>query len=544
MDATTMFGRARRVSCAMAVTLATAGVMFWTGGCTEKDDPPEDPPYIEEHQGQPFDELIKSVADGENDQEGTEVTLVNVPDDPDFAGDPLPTTEKTYVGHGIHALSGPTYVEALKVRLFKEDLYTDKSSNGGSSYIDSDGIGTDNYESSVSKSLDSVYKSLDIKVSGETGKSVPWFSCKVDAQYGDKQTLESAAMFYKYEYRWEVNKHSFSADYKFASDLRPFLKDTVRSRIDGTMPYSSSELFGAYGTHIITTASVGGHVTVTGIYNDSKSISALDVKVAVNFKSNYGSGDGSTAFTENQKHAAEHTSITVKSQGGQLGMFAGVSIDALGEKMAAWGATVNIDNAKLGRIFDVIPIWEFASDADRRATLKKDFENLALGQKNLLDTLFGRSGLISNNNKYEIEGFSSPQKYMMVDGNSKETGTYSGSLIIWEPDNANTDNRKWETVANPAYPGYFYFKNGNSGFMIHPQNGIVDADRQLEQYTANANNAQLFRAVDNGDGSVSFLNYKDNEFKISRRGGQGVNGTRVVLNKGTGADTKWILHKQ
>jgi len=529
--------RARWISRAMAVTLATAGMMLCMG-CSEKDDSPPELPYVDEYQGQSYDELMNSIGEGK-DGEGTEVTLIEVPDDPDYAGGGMPVGQTTFVGHGIHVFQGSTYNEANKGRLFKDAVYNDKGTDGGCKYIELTPVNEGEGQSSESKDLSKVFSKFSLDAETSTGKSVPWFSAKAESQYTSSGTLENSAMFYKYEYYQEKNKHSLYAKYRGIDSMRVFLEDNIRDNIDGG--WTSSQVFNEYGTHIITFASIGGMASITGIYNDSKSITEMDLKAAVNFTSNYANGSVKTNISSNAQHASSKMSIKATSKGGSPDKLAGASITNAGDKIVEWAPTVTLSNAVLTRIYAVTPIWELAKTKTRQDALKKDYETLSTGRKNLLDTLFGREGLLAHNKTYEIESWLATGKVINVVSN----GANSNLLEIYERHSSNEKSRQWTAIAVNVAPGYFYLKNVKTGLVIHSKNSEVKVENNpigsLEQ---GAYWSEYFAPEENSDGTVSLMIGGGGwKYKVGLENSSGTNSTRVVLRTGTGNETKWKLIK-
>lgn len=112
------------------------------------------------------------------------------------ANDNTKIVMSTYVGYGIDVFSGPTYVDALKSRVFKNIVYKDTNSTGGNSYIDISNA-PDVYTTFwSSEEITDVYSKLDVHVNVKTGKAVPFFSGGFRSQFNTSNKLKSKSMFY------------------------------------------------------------------------------------------------------------------------------------------------------------------------------------------------------------------------------------------------------------------------------------------------------------------------------------------------------------
>jgi len=445
--------------------------------------------------------------------------------------------EQTYIGYGIKAFGGPTFGDALGAQLFKDAVY-DTVDHGANPYISSADLPETQWQASLSENLNEVYSGLSVDAGGRSGEKVPWFSGGVKLQYGDSgSSVQSESKFYKYVSSRVTKKHSMIGRYAF--DVTPLVKPDVINNIIDNTNYGPSDIFNRIGTHIITGASIGGEANIIGLYNSGLPANDKDIDTALN----YNSYADKKTLTNEQKRIANETYLKINSFGGDGTIFAGASFTNFVSKMEAWVKTIE-GKEVLANIYSLVPIWELATDPNRKAQMENYFYDYCNTQNGVLSKYFIKS-LVVDGGTYEIESWLAPEMYIVVDNYS--TAKYA-QLLIWEKENtsAAVNGRKWVTRASDVYPGYFSFQNVNSGKVIGGDNGlIVDLGVMALQYDVGVSYSDVFRVVKNDDGSV-YLFYKSLEihggYKVALQDILGAKGTKIAFSTDSGNGTKWKLH--
>lgn len=461
-------------------------------------------------------------------------------DEPDYL--PLPEDETTFIGYGINILSGTTFADGLLAPLLNDNVYssTDAKSN---SYIDSVTLNSVDGTSSVGDTLSEVYTNLQIKADVRTGASVPFFSGGVEAQYGNEKTVKSQAKFYNSIFSIATKKQTLKAPYILPQKLRGLIDEDVLDIIDSE-DVSPEELFEACGTHIILSDSIGGSVNVSGLYNSDQEAKKQDISAALDFKSNFAEAKVSTKLTDEQKRVASQTKITVTSRGGDVGAFTGLEFDSIGPAIKAWGSTV-AGEPTISNIYKSLPIWKLAKDKARQEQIEAYFYSYADSlNKNLL-SYFSKSSVpdvpkvpaIQDGEKYTIIEMYSLKAIDVLQQSKDEDAV----VHLWDEIN-NLASQQWIAVASKASPGYFSFKNANSGKVLDVPNGNDSAS--LQQHDSNGSDAQLFKFKENGDGTITLISKLSSGKVVTGSGTVHGNGTKLILTTdSSNAYQKWIIKK-
>jgi len=520
------------------------------GGQTTTTDPEID-----------IDEIIKGFFDNERDHSGgTAFTPSLDSDDPRV---PLGQSEDTFVGYGINVFDGPSYADAWRGQLLSDAVFWDASGpGGGNRYIVSDMNTESKSTISISDKITDAYSKLEIGVEVKTGKAVPFFSGGVNSQFSTSEQIKSQTMFYN-AYHWATTrKHYLKPMYVDPEFLGDIIEPNVLKVINSTR--SPETIFRLFGTHIITQASIGGNVNVSGLYNTDEKTTEQDLKVALDFETPYVSGGANVHLNQTQKNIASNTNIATHAIGGSVDAFAGItSIAGMSGAMKEWAATIG-SKPNLARIHQTVPIWELASDPARKSELENAFYANAGNINEKLMESFQKGALpteaiIVNGGIYVIANF---QSHKVIDVEGQSTRFYA-CLVLQD----KVDGRKsqqWEAVAAWAYPGYFFFRNVNSSMMMEADPG--SANNPIIQNTSSVWYGQLFKITESTDGTVlinskvlyttlinpslnmhGYVNAFISPNTYPQRDGMKIYGTvdltGIQPNWKPGAETKWKLFK-
>jgi len=455
-----------------------------------------------------------------------------------------------YVGYGIDVFSGPTYINALKSRLFKNIVYKDISSNGGNSYIDIVNT-SDVYATSYSsENVTDVYSKLDVHVNTKTGKAIPFFSGGFSSQFKTNSSLKSRSMFYNSIFSTIIRKYSLGAAHKLR--FEEIVDSAVYAAINGDI--DPENLFKIFGTHIITSNATGGALNISAVYNSDSSISGKDLEAALDISSAWADGSVNTNISSGQSAVRQNTDITVHASGGAVEVFGGKpTLDNVWGRADQWTPTIS-DNPTLSVIYDAVPIWELAATPARKQEIEDYFYNRAEEINMELGKYFVKEAVpaavdgwiyvITNwGSQKAIDATARPYEVCV----SKFIGICTkkeGRAEYWvtlQKTNPNSTMQQWDAVESNGKKGVFSFRSmGQTGRQLHaPSNktgllSMESGDRSLSN--------QQFRVIDNGDGSVFLRSELDSAYYVTAA--SGADGSRFSLGKdSTLSNAKWILNK-
>ncbi len=296
----------------------------------------------------------------------------------------LPDGSATYVGMCINVLeaSGPNS-ECTKSPLFIKNVYRSDD------YIETNRVNLAVTASQVSEKFAEVFHSTEIEAKVKTGAALAFFTGEISAKYGNSSKLTSNARFYNAVASVETQKHMLDSSYVFGEAMREIVKPDILKYIDNPT-IAPSRLFSAYGTHIITEASIGGCIEVHGIYNSESSITNTQFKAAVDVACAYVSASASTSLTNEQKKIVSDTTISAKSYGGNVSVVAGMhSFSEIGASFKAWADSIRAnENQVLAKVYSYMPIWELAEKPERQQEIMNDFINFARGRFTFVSEYF------------------------------------------------------------------------------------------------------------------------------------------------------------
>jgi hypothetical protein len=439
----------------------------------------------------------------------------------------------TFVGYGINLFNGPTFADAVIYPLLSRNIYD------GNKYISKVSFNQAESFTFVSDKLSDVYSSLNIDAKIGTGKSVPFFSANVSAHYGNSKQVKSQTKFYKYIYSSVMDKHTLNPLSYAAPETRSQIFDPIVFNLINDNNTAPQTLFEYIGTHVITSCGIGGSATISALYDSDEFAEDTDIKAALDFSSAWVSGEAKTGLIGKQKIVHDQSTITVNYRGGTT-TIVGTIPEAIAPQLKTWAESIK-DAPTLGYIYTVLPIWELASNQTRADEIKKAFEGRAADINHSLLGYFSKNEVpkepfIVDNAKYYILNWHS-QKSIDVGGQKNNSGA---QVHLWDKLN-NITSQRWQAIESWEYPGYFAFKNVNSGMYLDVDDGNVNSF--LKQYISNGTNAQLFKVVGNGDGSV-FIHSKLNEmYKVSTDTDNHGNGTFIYLKTDSQSRTKWKLER-
>lgn len=173
-----------------------------------------------------------------------------------------------------------------------------------------------------------------------------------------------------------VNRWKIALPYD-AALLRAMLTEEARTAL-ATLP--PAQLFGQYGTHLLTAAAVGGRADYY-VAAEKSQTGALDLAQAAEAAFKASLGDGRlNVDPQDQEMAAtlrEHSFIGVRVQGGNPAPGQQIFGEA---NYHAWLNSVDENPALCGfSIPGLMPIWELCETGARRAELEEAFRQYAAG---------------------------------------------------------------------------------------------------------------------------------------------------------------------
>jgi len=495
-----------------------------------------------------FKILDELAADGEAYADGTPL---GVDIDPNLEGSPMTAGKNTFVGYGINLFEGPSFKEAITSPLFDSTVYADKSKRGGNKYIDDVVYNESESETAVSENLNEVYSSHKLAYKAGTAKPVPVLVGKVTDSYNTNKGLTNQAKFYRFVYSKLLYKHTLDPLYltdteKMKALIKPKVLDLINNQT------SPDNVFRNVGTHIITTCGIGGSVNISALYNSTTTATGKEIEAALDFESAWVTGKLSSAKNNKEKSIRESSTITMNAKGG-IESITGGDMEGIAPQLKIWAESIK-DGPTLGCIYEILPVWELASNPARRDELKKVFENSAKYKNNELLTYFPKGGtssdikpVLENNKKYKILNM---QTMCGIVGDKKDNViTTFEEGAVWS---GNQTGMVWIAEESLKYPGWFAFKNtsvasGDPAYICYNGN--------LKYYYFNGDGLRLgrnnggdnflFKAVEDGYGFV-FLHIKSNEQKVMRAGLH-IDEYRIIelvnVNEDSSGFTKWKIEE-
>lgn len=443
-----------------------------------------------------------------------------------------PQGENTFIGFGINVIDGKDFIDAVRAPLLSDEVYGTESSL---SIIDSSDYTKANYTATVRKELNDAYSSLDVSCKVETGKSVPFFSGGVSAMYGQKRQIKHESQFYRAVFAITTKKHILKGSYLFPDNLRVYVAPAILNAIDNPA-ISPDNLFAVLGTHMITSHSLGGAMNITGIFDTDEKHDSQEVEAALNVGSAWINASTKTGFTNKQQHISSQTEIRVSASGGNVSVIGGTTFETLLSCMKDWGQSiVNNQNQTLAEVYSYLPIWDFAADPERKATLKKAFWALAESRKGELSIYFTRAAspalpktIVPGVNYY----FRNKHADYFMD-------IFKGDAIlqpaqIWTFNGSNT--QKFKIILDPNDSEYFVICLPYTNMVLDIHDISARAGSPLWQNYRTGLPAQYFTQRQNNDGSISFLSKLNQTLAIDTETAAHYDG--VKLNLGTFDENK------
>jgi len=397
-----------------------------------------------------FKILDELAADGEAYADGTPL---GADIDPNLEGSPMTAGKNTFVGYGINLFEGPSFKEAITSPLFDSTVYADKSKRGGNKYIDDVVYNESESETAVSENLNEVYSSHKLAYKAGTAKPVPVLVGKVTDSYNTNKGLTNQAKFYRFVYSKLLYKHTLDPLYltdteKMKALIKPKVLDLINNQT------SPDNVFRNVGTHIITTCGIGGSVNISALYNSTTTATGKEIEAALDFESAWVTGKLSSAKNNKEKSIRESSTITMNAKGG-IESITGGDMEGIAPQLKIWAESIK-DGPTLGCIYEILPVWELASNPARRDELKKVFENSAKYKNNELLTYFPKGGtssgfgpILENNKKYFILNAYSQDNICRDDG----------VKAIWVSMCRDRTWTQWIAEESLTYPGWFAFKD-------------------------------------------------------------------------------------
>ena len=452
---------------------------------------------------------------------------------------PMLSSENTFVGYGINLIDGASFGEAITRQLLKDEVYGDALTK---SKIDSVVLNSAEGTSAVGDTLDEAFSSLEIKAEVRTGSAVPFFSGGVKAKYGEKQSVKSQSKYYNSIFSVTTKKQTLNV---LPTAIKNMLLPDELAYINDK-DISPEDVFCEMGTHIILSDGIGGSININALYNSDEKVTSSELSVALDFKSSYVSGSASTDISKEQKKIANQTKIQISARGGNVGLLAGVAFAEIGPTIKAWGETVRVSSDQtIANIYKMKPIWEFA-DPPRQKELEEYFYSKAQAINALLRSYFTKSAtpvtpaqnVIVDGGIYTFINFHSLKAIDV-----KEESKNREYLHLWD-EIADHRSQEWVAIGHRAHPGYFFFKNKNSGLymemvVIRP-GGKETSGTFLMQSSSNGLDEQLFKVRKNQNGTISLICKRFSESVLAGAGERHLNGTRIMIEKDNShLNTQW-----
>ncbi|MDR2962593.1 MAG: RICIN domain-containing protein [Bacteroidales bacterium] len=440
----------------------------------------------------------------------------------------------TFVGYGINIFNGPTFADAMLYPLLANKVYAAESQ-----YITIQKYYEGRSEISIRENLSDVYSNMDIDVKAEC--KVAKFGANVSASYGSRKQVKSQSKFYKNAFSFLINKHQLKMSYVMTDEDKAKMFDPKVLSIINNPAISPQSLFENVGTHVITGCGTGGSATIAAIYDSEESVDSATLAAALSVSYGVYSGSVRTNYSSSEKNCLKNTNITVTSSGGTKkilcsGLTGEEALQSLIPQLKEWAETIEA-NPVLGKVYSVMPIWDLATDPARKAEIITAFTAKAAEINGMLANYFSKESttpeaLIVSGRTYEFTNWVTQTKFGAPDKNNS-------SLLKLQETFSPAEAAQWELVQSTAYPGYYMLKNKWSERILDLRNA---SEREyFQQYFMNGTDAQLFRIIDNGDGTVSLRNKKydyENFWVVPTSDRQ-----YIRLENRTGLDTKWKIKK-
>lgn len=208
------------------------------------------------------------------------------------------------------------------------------------------------------------------------------FSGKVDTEFGTKKQTSETQTFIRFIQYHTVYKTAFiGEDEDLVAMLSPqFKKDIITYKDD------PARIFNKYGTHLITKYYLGGRADLNFVFNNSSSLQEKHVEGAVQASYARISGKASVDDVVKSKDVLEHSTLTLKTYGGDF--VSGTTVDSIAAQFPDWLKSIESkpNICRLGNWDDsMFPIWNLVEDKDIAAALEAEFNRQAKGRQIAMD---------------------------------------------------------------------------------------------------------------------------------------------------------------
>lgn len=277
---------------------------------------------------------------------------------------------ESFIGCGINQIeaSGP-YIRETTSTLFKPEGYVGMKPKGYSSF---------EYKARSFDKLQEVFGSTGVSGGAKAGEAVALFTGGFESKYEKGNNVSSCVKFYRGELIKGIAKYEIDSELKNPSKMKNIIKQAVLDDINDR-DFDPKEVFKAYGTHIIISASIGGKIEFFNTYRSSESIDKNDFENSLNASCKYFDAKGSLNRNTKKKKYFKDTTMWVQAYGGknppkEYGVFA--SIDEIIEKHKDWFDSVN-EEPEISVVHDYMPIWKLADSKERSTQIEQVFYKLA-----------------------------------------------------------------------------------------------------------------------------------------------------------------------
>ena len=280
-------------------------------------------------------------------------------------------TESAYIGYGYDVINSP-YVLSKEVKMnypiFDQEKLKNKKlimineRDSEDVYVSGNSMETyqQNFEASIS---------TKIKVSKA-------FSASIAAKYKSTSKSTASALFYEYRHTTTAYHLILQCDFEEYKELltSSFKRDLM------TLDYGT--LFQRYGTHVITSAVMGGRYDLNYTMLSDKIINTSELSASIGLQFKAWSVDGNLDVKTGIKETAERSNCTIESTfvavgGDNIDMS---SEDAMFKNKQKWLSSIESNPALVGirDVNSLVGIWELLGDSPeeqaRKAEMKEVFE--------------------------------------------------------------------------------------------------------------------------------------------------------------------------
>lgn len=319
-----------------------------------------------------------------------------------------------------------------------------------------------------------------------------FFSGSVNSSFNESSS-GSERHFY-YTYRDANTKWRVSFDERDYDNLDKILDPRFKKDLEEMDP---EKLFSLYGTHYIASAYLGGRADFNTITVVTSQTNTSELEVAI--KAKYHSVSGSSDYKETSLNAFNSSNTTSKLTvtGGNSESVSDISNPEMYEKWASGIAEMPVlcdfDENSLK------PIWDFCTNADRKAQLKAEFAKMIAAHP-LPEAMSGAMKV--GNQVYFISSVANSSLYFDIPNYHLNAERKNGTPVnVGVKDNQEAGlqgiDRFIKVVAHATEYHYVFLQPQHSDLVFDIQGGSTDAGTPVQLYgKGNDNLAQMFKLIE------------------------------------------------